>query len=740
MLNSDVPIKSFDEDVLNRSTFAENLANVLLEYDASESFAVGINGKWGSGKTSVINMILEYVEVFANDMDEKPVILRFNPWLCSDPRQLISQFFKQLSSVIKMKKPKLENICDFIDDYADAFDLTVVIPVAGNILSAVGKILGKKAKEYKKSESSDLQKIKDDIIDTLKKENIKIIITIDDVDRLSNEEIVSVFQLIKSLADFPRTIYLLAFDREIVINALADVQKGDGAEYLEKIIQIPYELPSPNLSDIYQIFFNKLESIINIQEESWEKEYWSEMFHFGIKQYLHSIRDVVRFSNTFALKYALLNEHTHPIDLIGLTCLQVFEPQVYSRLPSQKEQLCGGVPVYSDTYTRENEKIEKAYGFIIEGVLEIKADNIKNILMRLFPRLNSIFNNTFGFRRHYNHNKALNTGSISNPDCFERYFALTLEPEAIPQQEINYFLFHASDDELVEAIAKYNVSKKATRLLEHIHAAFESKKNSAADTERAKLVMKCVLRYWHKLDSNDDSEFFAMPFSWRLLFCVESLLKVIGESESYSVMDLMFNDLNVDLSTVITLLRYFEDQHGRFVDKDSESQEKLLTLEEVLGLEKVFINRVVDELEAVILLNNDSAIHIIWFFGQLDELKAKEYTDKMIDSDLVLANLVSAAVVHGKGSDRTVFKMWNVKKENLAEYIDIDEAHKRMSDFVMRDEFAALPENKKENIAALLISMEEKSEIRSMRDGIVASDIEKRLDAIMLQKSASIEP
>ena len=68
------------------------------------------------------------------------------------------------------------------------------------------------------------------IIKKLKDEKIKIIVSIDDIDRLSDEEIVAVFQLVKSLADFPNTIYVLAFDYDVVVRALGKVQHGDGKE------------------------------------------------------------------------------------------------------------------------------------------------------------------------------------------------------------------------------------------------------------------------------------------------------------------------------------------------------------------------------------------------------------------------------------------------------------------------------------------------------------------------------
>ena len=100
MISPDLPITKARDDILNRSSFAKNLAKVLLEYSCSSSFSIGLYGEWGSGKTSLLNMVIEEIA----DKDSHAVILRFNPWLCSDSKQLISQFFKQLATAIKMKK------------------------------------------------------------------------------------------------------------------------------------------------------------------------------------------------------------------------------------------------------------------------------------------------------------------------------------------------------------------------------------------------------------------------------------------------------------------------------------------------------------------------------------------------------------------------------------------------------------------------------------------------------------
>jgi predicted KAP-like P-loop ATPase len=83
------------------------------------------------------------------------------------------------------------------------------------------------------------------ISDRLRKASSKLLVIVVDIDRLSGDEVREVFRLIKSVADFPNVTYLLAFDREAVCRMHEPMQGGTGEEYLEKIVQVPFELPKP---------------------------------------------------------------------------------------------------------------------------------------------------------------------------------------------------------------------------------------------------------------------------------------------------------------------------------------------------------------------------------------------------------------------------------------------------------------------------------------------------------------
>ena len=268
MLSADEPIKKSEDDKLNRRSFAESLAKTIVQNSFSSSFSIGLYGKWGSGKTSLVNMVLETVEKY----DKNVIIFRFNPWICSDPQLLISQFFKQLSTAIKLKKPAAET-WRLIEQFADILDfvscIPMKIPMISSGLSTTSKLLKRMSSNANQNTTENLQERKSEIADKLNKEGIKTIVSIDDIDRLSEDEIIAVFQLVKALADFPNTVYLLTLDYDVVVHALSKVQYGDGKEYLEKIIQVPFEIPAANDERIHKVLFDRLDSIMGNDLKYW---------------------------------------------------------------------------------------------------------------------------------------------------------------------------------------------------------------------------------------------------------------------------------------------------------------------------------------------------------------------------------------------------------------------------------------------------------------------------------------
>lgn len=726
MLSPDLPIAKLEEDGLNRGSFAESLAKTLVQYSFPSSLTIGLYGEWGSGKTSLLNMVFENVE----RIDDGVVVLRFNPWLCSDPKQLVTQFFKQMATAIKLKKRAADKAWELIDQYADILGATSVIPVAGEIVAAFTKVLTKKAEEETKEQTNDLQESKNQIIKKLKDEKIKIIVSIDDIDRLSEEEIVAVFQLVKSLADFPNTIYVLAFDYDVVVRALGKVQHGDGKEYLEKIVQVPFEIPVPNIDDIHEALFSKLNGILgDIPEEDWDKETWAKLFQQGIKNYIRSIRDVIRYTNVFSLKYELLKNETSAADLLGLTCLQVFEPTVYSKLPSYKDILCGEKRSFSHERQKETEeKVECAINRIAPddgSVTDLEAT--KNILGTLFPGIKTNMGWSYGVGRGYSRRDSLIRNSIAAPECFDRYFALTLENGAIPTATVRRMVFESSESELAEEIMQIYRDGKIVRLLEAIEVYAGAGDGRSIDAERAAIIIKVLSCNWSSFEVEDEG-FFAVPFAWRLLYCVDPLLKRMDSEARASLMCSIFENEKVQVSTVALLLQDFENQLGRCAENARESADAVLPLDEVQKLEVIFKERAVKAIDSKVVLRQYHGLRFLWLLGQIDPETAADKKKSMVTDDVSLVKIIDECTSRGSVAIRIVAKTRTVDWDRLSEFVDLGEAYQRVKKFATENQFFDLPRDEQMSAVAFILIVEREPVESSLKDCIAEDAIIRVLD------------
>ena len=343
---TDRAIESAEEDLLGRSSFSKQLGQAIFEYNGNDSLVIGLFGKWGTGKTSVANMALETVSELSKQDDKAPVIIRFAPWNYSDKDNLITQFFSTLKTNIDLgDNEELKNkVGKALSDYSGLFAFASLIPVVGtplaNIFTEKAKNIGDELKK-----PYDLYTSKNKLEEALIDVDQKIIVLIDDIDRLTNQQIRDIFQLVKQVGDLPKVIYVLAMDRDVVKRALEEVHKYDGNEYLEKIIQIPFEIPELRKSKLHNIFFTKLDEIIKglSGDITWDQQYFNRIFNNCIEPYLLTLRDVNRVINTFQFRYSMLYEETSFEDMLGITTMEVLNPELYKWIAENKEAVCGGM-------------------------------------------------------------------------------------------------------------------------------------------------------------------------------------------------------------------------------------------------------------------------------------------------------------------------------------------------------------------------------------------------------------
>ena len=320
----DNPIRDANADVLGRTATAKSFAGHILELDASEGAAVGVFGPWGSGKTSFINLARTEFE-----QAEIPV-LDFNPWMFSGAEQLVGRFFDELSAELRLRN--FAKVGKALKKYGDALTgpLSFLgVPLLKEFATAAIKIAGSVV-----GRPTSVNQRRKDVEDALRKRERPIIVVLDDVDRLSVSEIRDVFKLARLTAGFPNLIYIVLCDRLRVEQAL-DQDGLSGRDYLEKIIQWPFDLPEAPEHILGQRLLEEIENACEgIKNHGpFDKQVWLDVSREIVRPLIRNMRDVRRYAAAIRGTVAGLEGKVALADVLGLEAIRIFMPDVFNRLP-----------------------------------------------------------------------------------------------------------------------------------------------------------------------------------------------------------------------------------------------------------------------------------------------------------------------------------------------------------------------------------------------------------------------
>lgn len=600
MFKTDQPISSFDEDILGRASFSKSLGKAILSYKNINSIAIGLFGAWGSGKTSIINMAEEHIESEAREKpnNEKPIIIRFNPWNYSDQNQLISQFFKQLSTALQRPdySTDAKKAGEKLETYAKFFEPFTIVPTVGSIAKIVSDLLkttGSAAKAYGDNKSQDLNSIRVELNELLAQQTHKIIVIIDDIDRLNNTEIRQVFQLVKSLGDFSNTIYLLAFEKNVVIKALKEVQAGSGEEYLEKVIQIPFEIPVISKQEVEQLLCNQLNEIIeDIPSNELDDTYWRNVYHSGLKYFFRNIRNINRYINSVRFGFELVRGEVNTVDFLAITGIQIFIPEVFYGIRENKDIFTGILDMNEHDHidSKAQEQAKKYCDEIISRTNQIPEEVLKEFLKILFPKLETIYDNEVC---EYNSLTRWRIDRrVCSPDVFDMFFNFSIPRGEISQKEIEIILSMGNNPEsFTKALSKLNEDGKIFRFFERLE------NYTMRDIPEGNIEpIITVLMNIGDIFPERDPDFFVTHSSMEIFRLFSQLIQRFDNHESrFITLKNAIEKADTSIYTIVHTVSTLEDQHRKFHAKieSAKLQEDLTINEEQLTkLEKIACDKI----------------------------------------------------------------------------------------------------------------------------------------------------
>ncbi|WP_400257047.1 KAP family P-loop NTPase fold protein [Methanomethylophilus alvi] len=466
----EVPIECLDSDLLNRKDLVDAIATIIRECDVGKSTSIGLCGKWGTGKTSVINMVCNLLKD-----DESIKIVNFNPWLYTDQIDLTKEFFNVFSAALPGKRSevvkrigkkinKAIELMEPLEVLCESIPLFPLVKYYSKILSGNDDGVS----------LSDMKKI---ISEKLSKEQCRYVIVIDDLDRLDKSEIMMILKLVRSLADFSNTIYLLSYDEEIVSKA-ADTEIFKGSDYLHKIIHLPITLPETDRDAVVESLVRQYAELTSDSELD---KHTSEVFRRCILPYVLTLRDVNVVFNRYRIKYELSKGNTHPAELLAVTVLEYSNSSVYKWVCENRYTLCGmRMPSAEELM---NKSVKSSKDLYLND--QMSAEYI-DCLSTLFPT----FDNS---NLHMmNRDELISEHRICHFYFIDNYFILSLSSKKITNDDLEGLLYKYDATKAIELLHGCSlINGKLGRLLEELSSKYSVATNLSI--ERKKLLSDLIL-------------------------------------------------------------------------------------------------------------------------------------------------------------------------------------------------------------------------------------------------------
>lgn len=492
---SDRPITTIEEDLLGRSEFSIDLANAMASWQGKDSLVVALHGDWGSGKSSIKNMALIRLDEIS---ENKPAVIEFSPWEWAAQDKITDSFFqeisksvgrtdksqsgKKLAATLKKYGRYLNTGETLVTGLSSAlpilFILATLIGIGGNfsdeawvgntsaiilmILSGwaaflkwgggiIESVTGNVETTAKEKEQS-LRDIRNDLTELLLDRKAPLIVVMDDLDRLTSSQLRMVFQLIKANLEFPNVVFLLLFQRDIVEDKMNDGTQL-GRDYLEKIIQVPFDIPRIETTRIHNLLFNKIDKLLE-QDRSAAKMFdsnrWGSIFYGSMNVYFDDLRSVYRYTSTLSFHLTLLKGvsafEVNPVDLIAIECLRVFEPDVYKEIARAKKIFTKNG---SDTYGRNKDSMVASINVILDKASPDKRESVKKMVKQLFPTIDWALG---GIQYEGGYASAwLREMRICHPSNFDKYFQFSIPSGELSNSDLQEMLSLTDDSDRFSA-------------------------------------------------------------------------------------------------------------------------------------------------------------------------------------------------------------------------------------------------------------------------------------------------
>ncbi len=527
----DAPIEKRADDRFGRAAFADAIARHIVDGNVSEGAVVAVMGPWGSGKTSVLNMIREALADQPRDVE----VFDFNPWYFSGTQQLVEHFFGDIAArFAESKDPRLTTAATALKQYGRlvrpvgqlATLLGALVPganVAGDLLGRSGEA-AKGAADILAGDQKSIKALRSEVKKAFSAIGKRIVIVLDDLDRLRGDEIRDIVRLVRLVADLPNTVYLLAFDRHRVEEALGEEfgtgDKDAGRNYLEKIVEVSFDLPAIRSDDLSQTLFAGLDGVIaGTPCTPLNKRDWTNFFGLGMRDLFTTPRDVHRYLNSLPVILRLIGDEVALADVLALEAVRVLAPDYFNALPGAVELLTG---TNRGDGPKEHNRLREQYDDLLERAGKHR-EAMEGLNSHLFPT-------TLRFRQNrsfasWQLERWKRERRVAHPDVLRFYLEKTLPSGVLPARLIADIVAKLGDEAALAAALDALTPEQFENALDRLRS-HEDEYPAGCTAVALRLLVDRVSRI-----RRHTRHFFDMPPMWRVWLVGKSLLTSIESPE-----------------------------------------------------------------------------------------------------------------------------------------------------------------------------------------------------------------
>lgn len=613
---TDKPASIQSEDCFQRYEFSKRIASIVAKPSIDKSLIIGLYGRWGEGKTTVMNFIQK-------ELPKETITVNFNPWLFSDEQHLLKSFFTSISdSLGASDKTKKEKIGELLSDYGGAI---------GSVTQFVGFSTDGLEKFGNKLKSTSTEELKKRIDELIIQSGKSIVVFVDDIDRLDITEVQYVFKLVKLVGDFPRTCYILSFDDEMVSSALAPKYGGDsksaGYNFLEKIIQIPLKIPKASKTALSKYTLDLLNRVLDdsfIDLNQVESNEFLEVFNNAFLPIMDNPRLGIRFANSLSFSLPLLKGEVNISNLMILEGVKIFYPGLYDFIRSNGqlflERTDGDQSDFNNKKQKQNE-IKKEISQATAVYDEKRQKVIIRMLEQLFPQLKSIYSNS-GYADDI-YVRWTKEKRICSTKYFDRYFSYSVQEGDIPD---NYFENLVKD---LEDNSIHQIALKLNKTIER-YSAFDliqklRLQEGEFNEKQSYNLSLALVELGHTLPKDEDLYYFSSTYTQSAIL----ITRLIGIQSKKNQLALLLKVLSMSKSLDYSVVIH----NWIMIQEEKDLVNSIFTEKEKLKIKDLLISILKDEMtdeNFFILLSDGNLWRILSWWANSPQYKKdlKTFWDK----------------------------------------------------------------------------------------------------------------